>query len=162
LNHLSQNNILPVVPEVFVYLNENFLTLWAINFLTHISFLTFEKIENDIYTMFIQRGEVYNKNDFMIFILNISDAFLSKLLVLKIFPHTVKWFSVSLPPYSKTRIICKHCKCTVRKVWKNSNKWNCAASFPILHSCICERFIYSHDWFTNAIQQNRQTDRGNI
>jgi hypothetical protein len=29
-----------------------------------------------------------------------------------------------------------------------------------LHSCICERFTYSHDRSTNAVQQNR-ADRGN-
>ncbi len=30
------------------------------------------------------------------------------------------------------------------------------------HSCICERFIYSHARSVNAIQQNGRTDRGNI
>ncbi len=34
------------------------------------------------------------------------------------------------------------------------------SQFP--HSCICERFIYSYDRSTNAIQQNRRTDRGNL
>jgi hypothetical protein len=37
-------------------------------------------------------------------------------------------------------------------------------SLKFLHSCICERFIYSQDWsnYNNFLQQNRQTDRGNI
>jgi hypothetical protein len=34
---------------------------------------------------------------------------------------------------------------------------------PILHSCVCERFIYSQDRSTYVwLQQNRQTDPGNI
>ncbi len=32
--------------------------------------------------------------------------------------------------------------------------------FP--HSCVCERFIYSQDRSTYFLQQNRQTDGGNI
>jgi hypothetical protein len=32
--------------------------------------------------------------------------------------------------------------------------------FP--HSCVCERFIFSHDRSTYFLQQNMQTDRGNI
>ncbi len=39
------------------------------------------------------------------------------------------------------------CKDTVPKIRnKYSQQWNCATSFPtvFLHSCICERFIYSH------------------
>jgi hypothetical protein len=30
------------------------------------------------------------------------------------------------------------------------------------HSCVCERFIYSHDRSTYFLQQNSQTDHGNI
>ncbi len=32
--------------------------------------------------------------------------------------------------------------------------------FP--HSCVCERFIYSQDRSTYYLQQNRQTNRGNM
>ncbi len=31
-----------------------------------------------------------------------------------------------------------------------------------LHSCVCERFVQSQDRSTYFLQQNRQTDRGNI
>ncbi len=34
------------------------------------------------------------------------------------------------------------------------------SQFP--HSCVCERIIYSQDWSTYFLQQNRQTDLGNI
>ncbi len=48
-------------------------------------------------------------------------------------------------------------KCTVPKIWnKHSQKWNCVAWFR--HSRVCERFIYSHDWSANTIQQNRWND----
>ncbi len=33
---------------------------------------------------------------------------------------------------------------------------------PNFYIHMCERFVYSHDRSANAIQQNRQTDRGNI
>jgi hypothetical protein len=31
----------------------------------------------------------------------------------------------------------------------------------ILHSCICERFIYSHDWSAYFLQHNRRIESGN-
>ncbi len=43
-----------------------------------------------------------------------------------------------------------------------SPKRNCPASFLISQSCICGWFKYSHDRSTSFLQQNRQTDRGNI
>jgi hypothetical protein len=33
---------------------------------------------------------------------------------------------------------------------------------PFPHSCVCERFIYSQDWYTYFLQKNWQIDRGNI
>ncbi len=39
---------------------------------------------------------------------------------------------------------------------------NCAASVLIaIHSCVCERFIYSQNRSTYFLQQNRQTDSDN-
>jgi len=39
-----------------------------------------------------------------------------------------------------------HCKDTILKIWnKYSQKRNFAASEQFPHSCVCERFIYSHD-----------------
>jgi hypothetical protein len=41
-----------------------------------------------------------------------------------------------------------------RNIPRNGTARPCS---QFLHSCICERFIYSHDRSANAIQQNRQT-----
>jgi len=48
-----------------------------------------------------------------------------------------------------------HCQCTVPKISRNDTAW---PRSQFLRSCISERFIYSHDRSTNAIQQNRRTD----
>ncbi len=43
--------------------------------------------------------------------------------------------------------------------------WELRASvsnFQYPHSCVCEQFIYSLDQSTYFLQQNRQTNRGNI
>jgi hypothetical protein len=42
--------------------------------------------------------------------------------------------------------LLNHCKDTIPKFQnKYSQKRNCAAQSQLLHSCVCERFIYSHD-----------------
>jgi hypothetical protein len=62
------------------------------------------------------------------------------------------------------------------KGWNNTRKYTLQRKSPLCipflgiarpqpqfqHSCVCEQFIQSQDWSTYFLQQNRETDVGNI
>ncbi len=72
------------------------------------------------------------------------------------------WFSALIFPFYKM-LFMNRLKFSCFAHWNENPTYGIARPQPQFpHSCVCERFIYSQDRSTYFLQQNRQTDCGNI
>ncbi len=80
-------------------------------------------------------------------------------------PHPQPFFIASLPDLLHTQMskLLNIGTCTATKIpFMYSFSGNSAASASISTSCVCEQFIYTQEQSSYFLQQNRQTDGGNI